>query len=82
METTKKGFRLLEQANIEFVGNVESKDLFLGRVDVAVCDGFVGNVVPKTTEVCCKHMISSWLKELFQRNPIRILGHLFSRGCL
>ncbi len=78
-ETTKKGFRLLEQANIDFLGNVESKDLFSGRVDVAVCDGFVGNVVLKTTESVA-NMISSWLKELFRENPIRILGGLFSRG--
>ena len=78
-ETTKKGFRLLEQVDIDFVGNVESKDLFLGRVDVAVCDGFVGNVVLKTTESVAS-MISSWLKELFRENPIRILGYLFSRG--
>ena len=54
-ETTKKGFGLLEQARLEFVGNVESRDLFSGKVDVAVCDGFVGNVVLKNSGIGSKH---------------------------
>ena len=78
-ETTKKGFGLLEQARLRFVGNVESRDLFSGKVDVAVCDGFVGNVVLKTAESVAS-MMSTWLKELFRKSPIRILGYLLSRG--
>ena len=78
-ETTKKGFGLLEQARLKFVGNVESRDLFSGKVDVAVCDGFVGNVVLKTAESVAS-MMSIWLKELFRESPIRILGYLLSRG--
>ena len=78
-ETTKKGFGLLEQARLKFVGNVESRDLFSGKVDVAVCDGFVGNVVLKTAESVAS-MMSTWLKELFRKSPIRILGYLLSRG--
>ncbi len=78
-ETTKKGFGLLEKARLKFVGNVESRDLFSGKIDVAVCDGFVGNVVLKTTESVAS-MISTWLKELFRKSPIRILGYLLSRG--
>ena len=78
-ETTKKGFGLLEQARLKFVGNVESRDLFSGKVDVAVCDGFVGNVVLKTAESVAS-MMATWLKELFRKSPIRILGYLLSRG--
>ncbi|MAI20573.1 MAG: phosphate acyltransferase PlsX [Kiritimatiellaceae bacterium] len=78
-DTTKKSFALLEQAQLHFVGNVESRDLFTGQVDVAVCDGFVGNVVLKTTEAVAS-MISSWLKELFRKTPLRVLGYLLSRG--
>lgn len=78
-ETTKKGFSLLEQSEINFIGNVESSDLFSGGVDVAVCDGFVGNVVLKTTESVAK-MISSWLKDLYKKTPLRILGGLLSKG--
>ncbi len=78
-ETTKKSFNLLKQAHLNFIGNVESRDLFTGKVNVAVCDGFVGNVVLKTCESVAR-MISSGLQELFRKNPLRMLGYLFSRG--
>ncbi len=78
-ETTKKTFRLLGQSHLNFIGNVEGRDLFEGKVNVAVCDGFVGNVILKTSEAVAK-MISSWLKTMFKQNIFRILGYLFSRG--
>ena len=78
-ETTKKTYGLLEKTPVNFVGNVESRDLYGGRVSVAVCDGFVGNVVLKTSEAVAS-MISSWLKSMFKRNFIRMIGYLFSRG--
>ena len=46
---------------------------------MAVCDGFVGNVVLKTSEAVAS-MISGWLKTMFRANPLRILGYFFSRG--
>jgi len=78
-EMTKKTFGLLEHSHLNFIGNVESGDLYAGDVSVAVCDGFVGNVVLKTSEAVAR-MISSWLKTMFRSNPLRILGYLFSRG--
>ena len=78
-EVTKKTFSLLENSNINFIGNVESRDLFGGKVDVAVCDGFVGNVVLKTSEAVAR-MIGNWLKRMFKANPLRILGAILSRG--
>ncbi len=78
-ETTKKTFGLLEQTKLNFIGNVESGDLYAGKVSVAVCDGFVGNVVLKTSEAVAR-MISNWLKEMFRVNPLRILGYFFARG--
>jgi len=78
-ETTKKTFGLLGKTNLNFIGNVESRDLYGGKVNVAVCDGFVGNVVLKTSEAVAS-MISSWLKTMFRKTPLRILGYLFSRG--
>lgn len=78
-ETTKKTFSRLEQSHLNFIGNVESRDLFGGKVNVAVCDGFVGNVVLKTSEAVAR-MISDWLKTMFRANPLRILGYLLSRG--
>jgi len=78
-ETTKKTFGLLEKSHLNFSGNVESRDLYGGKVSVAVCDGFVGNVVLKTSEAVAG-MISSMLKSMFRKNPIRILGYFLSSG--
>lgn len=47
---TLEAFRLCRRANLNFIGNVEGHDLFHNRVDVVVCDGFVGNIVLKTCE--------------------------------
>ncbi len=49
-ELTKSAYDLLEAADLNFCGNVEGGDVFGGRCDVIVCDGFVGNVVLKVTE--------------------------------
>ena len=80
-EVTKKTFGLLEESNINFIGNVEGKDLFGGRVDVAVCDGFVGNVILKTSEAVAR-MIGKWLSHRFRANPLRMLGYAFLRGAV
>ena len=78
-EHTKKTFSLLSQAKLNFIGNVESRDLFGAKVNVAVCDGFVGNVVLKTSEAVAK-MISSWLKRMFRANLLRKLGAILAMG--
>ncbi len=80
-QSTKEAFRILEASGLNFIGNVESRDLFEGRVSVAVCDGFVGNVVLKTSEAVARAM-GRWLKTEFTRNPIRMLGALLLRGGL
>ena len=49
-ELTKTAYPLLEQAPIEFVGNVESRDIMDGECDVIVCDGFAGNIMLKAME--------------------------------
>jgi phosphate acyltransferase len=49
-ELTKHSFELLKQANINFVGNVEARDLLDGVADVVITDGFTGNMVLKTIE--------------------------------
>ncbi len=78
-ESTKKTFNLLRQTNLNFVGNVESRDLFGAKVNVAVCDGFVGNIVLKTSEAVAK-MISAWLKQKFRGSFVRKLGALLATG--
>jgi len=49
-ETLKNAYSLLSESNINFVGNIEGNDVALGKVDVVVCDGFVGNVLLKFYE--------------------------------
>ena len=79
-EMTKATFPLLKSVkDINFVGNIEGKDLYKGHIDVAVCDGFVGNVVLKTTESIAKAIVY-WLKKECFKGPLRFLGALLLRG--
>ena len=45
-----ESYQLLQESHLNFIGNVEGMDFFTGRVDVIVCDGFVGNILMKFTE--------------------------------
>ncbi|HUO76644.1 MAG TPA: phosphate acyltransferase PlsX [Thermodesulfovibrionales bacterium] len=47
---TKETFKLLKDSPVRFIGNIEGKDIFTGAADVVVCDGFIGNIVLKTSE--------------------------------
>ena len=49
-DLTKEAFKLLKSSHINFIGNVEGRDMFTGQVDVIVCDGFTGNIALKTSE--------------------------------
>ncbi|KJS01623.1 MAG: phosphate acyltransferase [Peptococcaceae bacterium BRH_c4a] len=49
-ELTLESFPLLKESGVNFIGNVEGRDIFNGMADVVVCDGFVGNVVLKAGE--------------------------------
>lgn len=49
-ELTRESFKLLEKSNLNFFGNIEGKDVYENKVDVIVCDGFVGNIVLKLSE--------------------------------
>jgi len=80
-ELTKEAFGLLSGSHLNFKGNVEGHDLFVGETDVAVCDGFVGNVVLKTSESAAR-AIGHWMKQEFRRNPVRVLGALLLSGAL
>ena len=78
-ETTKEAFKLLSKTNVNFRGNVEGHDLFRGETHVVVCDGFVGNIVLKTSESVA-HAIGHWMKQEFTRYPWRVLGTLLLSG--
>lgn len=59
-EVTLEAFALLKKSGLNFVGNVEGRDILQGKVDVVVCDGFVGNVLLKFGE-----SVPSFFKEKF-----------------
>jgi len=67
---TKEVRQLLrDEAGVNFVGNVEGRDLFKGTVDVIVCDGFVGNIVLKTVEGMAEGLFQTILAELQEFAP-------------
>src|SRR5690606_5690989 len=63
----KNAFELLEKASLEFIGNIESRDIFSGRADVVVTDGFTGNVLLKGIQGTANAVID-WMKEEASRS--------------
>lgn len=78
-ELTLEAFKLCKQIDINFIGNVEGHDLFANRVDVVVCDGFVGNVVLKTCESLAKGFFN-WLKRELTKAPHRAVGAFLAQA--
>jgi glycerol-3-phosphate acyltransferase PlsX len=78
-ELTREAVKLIQKLDLNFSGYVESADFFSGKVDVAVCDGFVGNLVLKSCESLAK-TISGLLKSEIKANPLRMVGGLLARG--
>jgi len=77
---TKETFkRLRATPGINFIGNVEGHDLFETKLDIVLCDGFVGNIVLKTVEATAK-AVSKWLKQEIKETPIRIAGAILAQG--
>lgn len=78
-EVIKRAGELLraasDQGQINFHGNVEGNDIFKGTVDIVVCDGFVGNVLLKTSEGLAS-MLIDFLREEFGRGPYSRLAAL------
>lgn len=69
----KETYSLLKESNLNFMGNVEARDISLGKADVLICDGFVGNVVLKQMEGFGM-WIFKLLKEELTKNWVRKLG--------
>jgi glycerol-3-phosphate acyltransferase PlsX len=78
-EMTLEAFKICRKLDLNFIGNVEGHDLFANRVDVVVCDGFVGNIVLKTCESMAKGMFA-WLKRELMQNSKRRLGALLAKN--
>jgi len=75
-EILKQAYTKLKSTNLNFVGNIEGKDIPLGNVDVAVCDGYVGNVMLKFLEGTGS-FFSGLLKGMFKRNIFSKISTLF-----
>jgi glycerol-3-phosphate acyltransferase PlsX len=78
-ELTRESFDLLKQLPLNFVGNVEGRDIYSGKVDVIVADGFVGNVALKTSEGVA-NLVRATLKETLAATITRQVGYLLSRS--
>ncbi len=69
-ELVKEAWQALKECDsIRFVGNVEGRSLFSGECDVAVCDGFVGNVVLKLTEGLSEGLFKTIEREIAEQSP-------------
>ena len=79
----KETYALLKEAhttgNLNFVGNVEARDVTLGGADVVVCDGFTGNILLKSIEGTAIFM-SHQLKAMFQKNLGSKIGYLLCKS--
>ena len=76
-DQVKTANNLLEHSPINYIGYVEGDDIYLGDVDVVVCDGFVGNVSLKTSEGVVK-MVTQFAKREFKRSFMRKLVGLMA----
>jgi phosphate acyltransferase len=77
--TIRDAAKLFASAPINFIGNVEPKEMLQGKADVVVTDGFVGNMVIKTMEALGSS-ISSFLRKELTANPLRMVGALLVQG--
>jgi glycerol-3-phosphate acyltransferase PlsX len=78
-ELTRRTFRLLKALPMNFIGNVEGRDIYNGQVDVIVADGFVGNIALKTSEGVAT-LVRYILKESLRSTITRQVGYLLSRS--
>lgn len=75
-EFIRQTHELLEKSSLNFIGNVEGKDLFSGKCDIIICDGFVGNVALKVSESAAEAM-QVFLKRHILSSTLGKLGLLF-----
>jgi glycerol-3-phosphate acyltransferase PlsX len=74
----KETYALLEKSPLNFIGNVEGRDVFQGDVDVIICDGFVGNIVLKISEGLAEAAMKM-LKDEIVKSTMAKIGYLLAR---
>jgi phosphate acyltransferase len=77
-DITRSTSQLLKGLNLNFIGNVEGRDIYSGNVDVIVCDGFIGNVVLKVSEGLAD-MVKYLLRESLEATIAGKIGYVISR---
>jgi glycerol-3-phosphate acyltransferase PlsX len=77
-ELVKETYKLLEKCNLNFIGNIEGKELFGGEADVVVTDGFTGNILMKGSEAVAK-LITDTLKVELMRSFSTKIGALLAK---
>jgi phosphate acyltransferase len=77
-DLTREVFKVLKTTGLNFVGNVEGRDVFNGTVDVIVCDGFVGNVVLKSAEALAEFILKMLRTEI-EASPRARMGYLMAK---
>jgi glycerol-3-phosphate acyltransferase PlsX len=75
---SKEAFKLLKQSNLNFVGNMEARDILSGEYDVVVADGFSGNIALRSTEGAVQ-MILAYLKQSISASTKAKIGYLFMK---
>ena len=78
-DLTKEAFKILSDMPINFIGNVEGNAIFDKAADVVLCDGFIGNVLLKSTESMARAAMF-WMKEAFTKNPLRQAGAMLLKN--
>jgi glycerol-3-phosphate acyltransferase PlsX len=80
-ELVRNTFPLLANSGLNFIGNVEGKELFAGEADVVVTDGFTGNILLKSTEAVAK-LIMDIMRQQLKSNPISMIGGMLAKPSL
>ena len=80
-QLVKDCYPLLEQSGLNFIGNIEGKELFNGEVDVAITDGFTGNILLKSSEAVAK-LIATTLKEELMSSLRTKMGAMLAKPAL
>ena len=81
-ELVKEAYPLLANAKLNFIGNVEGKEIFNGHADVAVTDGFTGNVFLKSTEAVAKLLIEKIRESIREGGPLAMVGGALIRPAM
>lgn len=80
-ELTKEAFKLIRRSSINFIGNIEGKDIFTGAADVVVCDGFTGNIALKISEGLAEVILKMLKREISNVTAGRI-GYLMLKPAI